>query len=101
MSEEKRALQGGLDASEQSDKRPVEKELSGIERYDDIVDLPRPKMKHARMSAEARAAQFAPFAALVGYESMVAETSEQVIEAVENETEIVSFPDGVDEIYPD
>ena len=96
MSEEKRALQGGLDASEQSDKRPVEKELSGIERYDDIVDLPRPKMKHARM-----AAQFAPFAALVGYESMVAETSEQVIEAVENETEIVSFPDGVDEIYPD
>ena len=70
-------------------------------KYDDIIDLPRPKMKHARMSMEARAAQFAPFAALVGYESMVQETSEQVIEAVEHETEIVEFPDGVDEVYPD
>ena len=83
-----------------SDAR-ADRSNAAAEKYDDIIDLPRPKMKHARMSMEARAAQFAPFAALVGYESMVQETSEQVIEAVEHETEIVEFPDGVDEVYPD
>lgn len=82
----------------QADKQ---KSNAAAGKYDDIIDLSRPKMKHARMSMEARAAQFAPFAALVGYESMVQETSERVIETVEHETEIVEFPDGVDEVYPD
>lgn len=45
-----------------------------MSRYDDILDLPYEGVKqHRRMSAEARAAQFAPFAALTGYEDSIAE----------------------------
>lgn len=41
-------------------------------RYDDIIGLEHPtSRKHPRMSAEDRAAQFAPFAALTGYDEMV------------------------------
>lgn len=37
-------------------------------RYDDMLDLPRHVSKtHRQMSIEERAAQFAPFAALVGH----------------------------------
>ena len=44
--------------------------------YDDIINHPRwnPK-KHPRMSMESRNAQFAPFAALTGYEDAVKETA--------------------------
>jgi len=39
------------------------------EKYDDIIDLPHYEPKnHPRMSRLARAAQFAPFAALNGYD---------------------------------
>ena len=43
--------------------------------YADIIDLPHwePGKKHPRMSLHDRAAQFAPFAALVGYDDMVDE----------------------------
>ena len=45
------------------------------EVYTDIIDLPHwePNKKHPRMSLHDRAAQFAPFAALVGYDEMVDE----------------------------
>lgn len=44
--------------------------------YDDIIDLPRPHSgRRAPMSAADRAAQFAPFAALTGYEALVRETA--------------------------
>lgn len=47
------------------------------EKYDDIINLPHHvSTKHKPMSLEARAAQFAPFAALVGYEDKVEETVE-------------------------
>ena len=37
-------------------------------KYDDIINLPHHVSKnHPQMSLENRAAQFAPFAALVGY----------------------------------
>ena len=37
-------------------------------KYEDIINLPHPtSKKHPRMSMESRAAQFAPFAALVGH----------------------------------
>ena len=43
--------------------------------YDDIIRLPRPaSMGHPRMALPDRAAQFAPFAALTGYEAAIAET---------------------------
>lgn len=43
--------------------------------YADIIDSPHwePGKKHPRMSLHDRAAQFAPFAALVGYDDMVDE----------------------------
>lgn len=44
--------------------------------YDDIINLPRWNPKsHPRMSDSDRAAQFAPFSALSGYDAMVSETS--------------------------
>ena len=44
--------------------------------YDDIIDIPRWNPKsHPRMSEYDRAAQFAPFAALTGYDAMVSETA--------------------------
>ena len=45
-------------------------------RYDDIIGLPHPtSRKHKRMPVLGRAAQFAPFAALNGYEEAVDETA--------------------------
>ena len=41
--------------------------------YDDIIHLPRPVSRHARMSMVDRGAQFSPFAALVGYEKVLEE----------------------------
>lgn len=44
--------------------------------YDDIINLPHPVSKnHPRMSLWNRAAQFAPFAALTGYEAAIDETA--------------------------
>ena len=43
--------------------------------YDDIINLPHHvSKKHPRLSIEQRAAQFAPFAALTGYDEQVRET---------------------------
>ena len=40
-----------------------------MEKYDDIINLPHHvSKKHPRLSIEQRAAQFAPFAALTGYD---------------------------------
>lgn len=50
-------------------------EKSGDHRYDDIIDLPHPTSKrHPRMPVPNRAAQFAPFAALTGFEGVIEET---------------------------
>jgi hypothetical protein len=50
-----------------------EKEMS---RYDDIINLPHHvSPTRQRMSMHDRAAQFAPFASLVGYDEAVAETA--------------------------
>ena len=44
--------------------------------YRDIIDLPHhTSVKHPRMAAEMRAAQFAPFAALTGYDDVIEETA--------------------------
>lgn len=45
-------------------------------KYDDIINLPNPTPTcRPRMSALDRAAQFAPFAALTGYEAVVEEAA--------------------------
>ena len=47
-----------------------------MSRYDDIINITRWNPKsHPRMSEYDRAAQFAPFAALTGYDAMVSETA--------------------------
>ncbi len=44
--------------------------------YTDIIHLSHPEPKnHPRMPMEARAAQFAPFAALTGYDAVISETA--------------------------
>ena len=48
------------------------------DRYADIIHLDRPvSKKYPPMSRENRAAQFAPFAALTGYDDAVRETARQ------------------------
>ena len=47
-----------------------------MSKYDDIINLERPiSKKHIPMSIENRAAQFAPFSALTGYNEAVRETA--------------------------
>jgi len=48
-----------------------------ISRYSDIIDLPHHQsVRRPHMSVYNRAAQFAPFAALVGYDEMVQDTAD-------------------------
>lgn len=47
----------------------------GIEKYKDIIEHPHHvSLRHPRMSELDRAAQFAPFAALTGYDDVIIET---------------------------
>ena len=49
--------------------------METTEKYKDIINLPHyVSKKHPHMKLEDRAAQFAPFAALVGYGEAVEET---------------------------
>ena len=61
------------------------------EKYSDIINLPHPESRtHPRMPRSDRAAQFAPFAALTGYDDAVAEAgrlTDGKIELDENELE--------------
>ena len=54
-----------------------------MSKYDDIINLNRPISKHPKLSIASRAAQFAPFAALTGYDEQVKEsariTSDKII----------------------
>ena len=48
----------------------------GADDYRDIIDMPHhTSSKHPRMAEEMRAAQFAPFAALTGYDEVIEETA--------------------------
>lgn len=56
------------------------------EDYSDIINLPHHvSKKHPQMPMEARAAQFAPFAALTGYDAVIHETARQTDKQVELE----------------
>ena len=57
-----------------------------IEDYSDIINLPHHvSHNHPQMPMEARAAQFAPFAALTGYDAVIHETARQTDKQVELE----------------
>jgi hypothetical protein len=49
-----------------------------MDNYDDIINLPHHISKrHPQMSMWNRAAQFAPFAALTGYEDAIKDTAQE------------------------
>lgn len=55
-----------------------------IKKYEDIINLPHHiSSKHPQMSLEERSAQFAPFAALTGYEDCVEETARLTDERID------------------
>ena len=61
--------------------------------YADIIDLPHHVSKrHPQMSMEKRAAQFSPFAAMVGHDAAIQETvrlTEEKLELSEDEKDII------------
>ena len=62
-------------------------------KYDDIINLPHHVSKnHPQMSLENRAAQFAPFAALVGYSEAITSSQEY------KEEKIILAKDKKDEL---
>ncbi len=58
-----------------------------MDDYRDILDRPRPLSKHTPMSRQARAAQFAPFAALTGYEAAIKEEARLTDSRIERSDE--------------
>lgn len=58
--------------------------MENYEEYEDMIYMPhyQPK-RHARMSLRSRSAQFAPFAALTGFEEEIEKTRKRVEENVE------------------
>ena len=59
------------------------------DNYEDIIDLPHHVSKrHKPMSMLNRAAQFAPFAALTGYEDAIIDTVRAAEEMMEHEHEL-------------
>ncbi len=63
-------------------------------QYDDIINLEHHKSKkHPPMSLYARSSQFAPFAALTGYEELVTETARETDEKIELDDEFKKILD--------
>ena len=69
-------------------------------QYDDIINLDRPiSKKHRPMPIENRAPQFAPFAALTGYDDVVEETARLTDRRIElSEEEKVKLDEKIAEI---
>ena len=58
------------------EKGPAGNKSGAPDDYRDLIDLEHPSSKrHPRMAPEMRAAQFAPFAALTGYEETIEESA--------------------------
>ena len=63
-----------------------------MNEYDDIINLPHyVSKKHPQMSKEARSAQFAPFAALSGYEDAIKETTKLTDNKIELSDEMINI----------
>lgn len=65
-----------------------------MRKYDDIINLSRPISKRPKMTLEQRSAQFAPFAALTGYDEKIKETSILTNEKIEIDDELKSALDN-------
>lgn len=66
--------------------------LNSSNKYDDIINLERPvhdgdafEARHPKMTREARAKIFAPFAALKGYEEAIDDTADSHNSAYERD----------------
>jgi hypothetical protein len=75
-------------------------------RYDDIINLPHHvSNNHPQMSAIERAAQFAPFAALTGYDSSVKEEARLTDKKIEMDEDMIAVLDEkiriIQELLPD
>ncbi len=69
-------------------------------KYADMLDMPHHQScKHPHMSLHDRAAQFAPFAALTGYEDELAETARLTEERMTADEPGMGMPDGAQEDY--
>lgn len=63
-------------------------------KYNDIINLPHyVSKKHTQMSLEARSAQFAPFAALTGYDDVIRETARLTSDRKELDEELKTILD--------
>ena len=65
-----------------------------MDDYSDIINLSRPVSKRPRMSLDQRSAQFAPFAALTGYEGQVKETARLTDKKIELNEELKEILDS-------
>lgn len=64
-------------------------------QYDDIINLPHHvSKKHPQMSLYARSAQFAPFAALTGYEDAIKETARETADRIDIDEEFKNILDS-------
>ena len=70
-------------------------------KYEDIIKLSRPISRRPKMTLEQRSAQFAPFAALTGYEGQVKETARLTSEKIEIDDEIKTILDNKLQIIQD
>lgn len=70
-------------------------------KYDDIINLSRPVSKRPKMTLEQRSAQFAPFAALTGYEGQIKETARLTSKKIEIDDELKSILDNKLQIIED
>lgn len=55
-------------------------EKNAFQKYADMLDMPHPEpdpIRHPRMSRQDRAAQFAPFAALTGFDDSIEAMTEE------------------------
>mgnify|MGYP003104902245 FL=1 len=60
-------------------------------KYDDIIDLPHTEPQtHPRMPMRDRAAQFAPYAALTGYDAVIRETGRLTDARIEPDEEALT-----------
>lgn len=64
-----------------------------MNKYEDIINLSRPESRHPRMSLYQRSAQFAPFAALTGYDGQVKETARVTNKKIELDEEMKNILD--------
>ena len=64
------------------------------DNYEDIINLPHyVSLKHPQMSMDARASQFAPFAALTGYDDEIKETARLTDKRIEIDEELKQILD--------